>query len=125
MVFQDLARSFELSAALQQQIDATFERLGEVRRRQNQYDNPSFQEEQLAADEARRIRLQKAHVDEVIAVGGRILETRVQQLHHYALRRCATYKRHLLRRHPDGAAIIPLLDSAEFGLPSWLQDPAM
>ena len=49
-----------------------------------------------------------------------ILATRVRQLHEHTLRRCGTYKHHLVRKHPDGNALIEFLDLALPTLPGWL-----
>jgi hypothetical protein len=56
----------------------------------------------------------------VIITREQILATRVRQLHEHTLRRCATYRHHLVHKHPDGNALIPLLDLALPTLPDWL-----
>ena len=56
-----------------------------------------------------------------------ILAARVRQLHEHTLRRCGTYRHHLVRKHPDGHALIPFLNLALPALPDWLprHDPGI
>jgi hypothetical protein len=78
-------------------------------------------EEQQAVEKIRALRIEEARLTEMIAAREQILATRVRQLHEHTLRRCGTYMRHLVRRHPDGAALIPFLYLARPALPDWLQ----
>lgn len=71
-------------------------------------------EEQQAVDKVRALRVEKARLAEMIA-------TRVRQLHEHMLRRWATYQRHLVRKHPVGAALIQFLHPALPTLPDWTQ----
>ncbi len=68
----------------------------------------------------RGLRVEEARLTKTIAIREQILATRVRQLHDHALRRCGTYKHHLIRKHPDGNALIPFLDLALPTLPDWL-----
>jgi hypothetical protein len=68
----------------------------------------------------RGLRVEEARITRMILTREQILATRVGQLHEHTLRRCATYKHHLVRRHPDGQALIPFLDLALPALPDWL-----
>jgi len=78
-------------------------------------------EEQQAVEKIRALRIEEARLTEMIAAREQILATRVRQLHEHALRRCGTYMRHLVRKHPDGAALIPFLYLARPALPDWFQ----
>src|ERR1022692_4173863 len=59
----------------------------------------------------------------MITTSRQALATRVQELHDHAMRRCATYLNHLVRRHPHGPALISFLSPALPSLPDWLPDP--
>lgn len=78
-------------------------------------------QEQQALDEARRLRVEEGRLTEAIAARERIASTRVRRLHAHTLRRCATYLRHLVHKHPDGPAVIPVLELALPSLPTWVQ----
>jgi len=77
--------------------------------------------EQQAVDKARRLRIEEARLTEAIAARERIASVRVRRLHQHTRRRCATYQRHLVHHHPDGPAVIPVLDLALPSLPAWVQ----
>lgn len=68
----------------------------------------------------RALRVEEARLTRVIITREQILATRVRQLHEHTLRRCGTYRHHLVRKHPDGNALIPFLDLALPTLPDWL-----
>lgn len=74
----------------------------------------------------RGLRIEEARLARMIITREQIRDTRVRQLHEHTLRRCGTYKHHLVRKHPDGPALIPFLDLALPTLPDWLprHDPA-
>lgn len=76
--------------------------------------------DQQAAEAARGFRVQEARLSETIAARERVLNSRVRQLHAHSLRRCGTYKRHIVHHHPDGTAVIPYLDLALPALPKWV-----
>jgi len=78
--------------------------------------------EHQAAESAREFRVQEARLSETIAARERVLDSRVRQLHAHSLRRCGTYKRHIVHHHPDGSAVIPHLDLALPALPDWMQN---
>jgi len=77
--------------------------------------------EQQAVDEARGLRIEESHLTEAIAARERIASTRVRRLHEHTRRRCATYQRRLVHKHPDGPAVIPVLELALPSLPAWVQ----
>ncbi len=68
----------------------------------------------------RGLRVEEARLTKMITTREQILAARVRQLHEHTLRRCATYRHHLVRKHPDGPALIPFLDLALPTLPDWL-----
>jgi hypothetical protein len=68
----------------------------------------------------RGLRVEEARLTGMIITREQILAARVRQLHEHTLRRCATYKHHLVRKHPDGNALIEFLDLALPTLPDWL-----
>ena len=74
----------------------------------------------------RALRVEEARLTGIIAAREQILAARVRQLHEHTLRRCATYRHHLVRKHPDGNALIPFLNLALPSLPDWVPqaDPA-
>jgi len=76
--------------------------------------------EQKAMKEASDLRKEEAGLSGTITAKERILDSRVRQLHHHSLRRCATYIRHIVHHHPDGSAVIPYLEMARPTLPDWL-----
>ncbi len=82
-------------------------------------------EEQQAAEKVRALRVEEARLTGMITAREQILAARVRQLHEHTLRRCGTYRHHLVRKHPDGAALIPFLNLALPTLPDWLprRDP--
>jgi hypothetical protein len=80
--------------------------------------------EREAIEAMRAMRIEEARLAESISSRERILDSRVRQLHEHTRRRCGTYKQHLVRAHPDGAAVIPYLDLALPQLPGWLRHPA-
>jgi hypothetical protein len=84
---------------------------------------PFLADEQQATADLRALQVEEARLVKVIATRKEILNTRVQQLHKHTLRRCGTYRHHLVRKHPDGAALISFLDLALPSLPDWLQHP--
>jgi CO/xanthine dehydrogenase Mo-binding subunit len=77
-------------------------------------------EEQQALDSARKLRIEDARLAEAIAARERIASTRVRRLYEHTRRRCATYQRHLVHKHPDGSGVIPVLELALPSLPSWV-----
>jgi hypothetical protein len=77
-------------------------------------------EEELAAAKVRALAVEEARLAGLIGAREQMLDTRVRQLHEHTLRRCATYRHHLVRKHPDGNALIPFLDLALPALPDWL-----
>jgi hypothetical protein len=78
-----------------------------------------------ALAELRGQRAEQARLTRMIITRELILTARVRQLHEHTLRRCGTYKHRLVRKHPDGHALIPSLDLALPALPDWLprRDP--
>ena len=68
----------------------------------------------------RALRVEEARLAGMIAAREQILAARVRQLHEHTLRRCGTYRHHLVRKHPDGNALIPFLNLALPALPGWL-----
>ncbi len=76
-------------------------------------------EEQQAAAEVRTLRIEEARLTEMIADREQILASRVRQLHEHTLRRCGTYLHHLVRKHPDGSALIRFLNLALPPLPRY------
>lgn len=77
-------------------------------------------EQQHALDAVRGLYAEEAGLAELIACGERVLSVRVRRLHQHTLRRCGTYKRSLVHKHPDGTAVISLLDLGQPILPDWL-----
>jgi hypothetical protein len=63
-----------------------------------------------------------ARLTGAISARERLTRARVQLHHEHAQRRCRTYERHLVRRHPDGAALIPLLELGRPRLPAWINE---
>jgi hypothetical protein len=91
-------------------------------RRRREFDAEHFKvaaQEEHAVNAAREFRIQEARLSETIAARERVLNSRVRQLHAHSLRRCGTYKRHIIHHHPDGAAVLPYLDLALPTLPDW------
>jgi hypothetical protein len=82
-------------------------------------------EEEQAAARVGALRIEEAQLTEMIARREQDLAARVRRLHEYTLRRCGTYLHHLVRRHPDGAALIPFLNLALPALPDFFhhRDP--
>ncbi len=78
-------------------------------------------EEQLAVDDARGLCIEEGRLAEAIAARERIAATRVRRLHEHTRRRCATYQRRLVHKHPKGPAVIPVLELALPSLPPWVQ----
>jgi hypothetical protein len=74
-----------------------------------------------AVEKARELRVEDAQLSETIAARERVLHSRVHQLHAHTLRRCGTYKRHVVHHHPDGTAVLPYLDLALPSLPDWVE----
>lgn len=102
------------------------ERLVRARRRR-EYDAARTRvlaEEQQAVDDARRLRVEEGRLSAAIAARERIVSTRVRRLHEHTRRRCATYLRRLVHKHPDGPAVIPALELALPSLPAWVQGGA-
>jgi ABC transport system ATP-binding/permease protein len=96
-------------------------------RRQREHDKRRallIAKDQQAGEAVRALRVQQAQLAGVIAARYRILEGRVRQLHEHTWRRSRTYQRHLVRRHPDGQALLPYLDLALPALPDWLTSPS-
>ena len=92
-------------------------------RRQREHDDRRAKvqaELDQALAKLRGLRVEEARLTRMIITREQILATRVRQLHDHALRRCGTYKHHLVRKHPDGNALIPYLDLALPALPDWL-----
>ncbi len=79
-------------------------------------------DDRRARQAAAALRADEAQLGEEIAAKERMLACRVRQLHEHTLRRCGTYKRRLVHKHPDGTALIPCLDLALPSLPGWLDD---
>jgi len=75
--------------------------------------------EEEAAEKGRELRVREAELSAVIAARQQVLESRVRQLFEQLMRRCGTYRRLLVRHHPDGAAVLPYLDLALPSLPDW------
>lgn len=73
-----------------------------------------------AVAKVRAMRVEEARLEGMITSREKILATRVRQLHEHTLRRCATYQHHLVRKHPDGNALIGFLNLALPALPGWL-----
>lgn len=99
-------------------------------RRQREHDTRRGQvqaELDQALAKLRGLRVEEARLTRMIINRELILAARVQQLHEHTLRRCGTYKHHLVRKHPDGQALIPFLDLAIPALPDWLprHDPGI
>lgn len=93
-------------------------------RRQREYDTDRARllaAEQQAVDEARRLRIEEAHLTEAIAARERIASARVRRLYEHTRRRVAIYQRRLVHKHPDGPAVIPVLELALPSLPTWVQ----
>jgi ABC transport system ATP-binding/permease protein len=93
-------------------------------RRQREYDarHAKVQADlEQAAAKLRGLRVEEAQLAGMIITREQILAARIRQLHEHTLRRCGTYTRHLVRKHPDGAALIPFLYLARPGLPDWFQ----
>lgn len=146
-VRQEIAGTEEKADELRKRLSAIPEKLGEdalnlrnaveqhipdelVRtRRQREHDarrgRVQAELDQVLA-KLRGLRVEEARLARMIITREQILVTRVRQLHEHTLRRCATYKHHLVRKHPDGPALIPFLDLALPILPDWLplRDPA-
>ncbi|MGH3219397.1 MAG: hypothetical protein ACRDPY_11925 [Streptosporangiaceae bacterium] len=92
-------------------------------RRQREHDakrGKVLAELEQAADRLRALRVEEARLSMMIDARERILATRVGQLHEHTLRRCGTYRHYLVRKHPDGNALIPFLNLALPTLPDWL-----
>jgi hypothetical protein len=105
--------------AVEQHIDEALVRA----RRQREHDARRAKvlaELEQTAAKVRAMRVEEARLQEVITSREKILVTRVQQLHEHTLRRCATYRHHLVRTHPDGNALIEFLNLALPALPDWL-----
>jgi hypothetical protein len=68
----------------------------------------------------RGLRVEEARLTRMITTREQILAARVRQLHEHTLRRCGTYKHHLVRKHPDGQELISYLDLALPALPDWV-----
>ncbi|UOZ11337.1 hypothetical protein [Amycolatopsis sp. WQ 127309] len=95
-------------------------------RRQREHDrrrNPLVQAEQRAAEQTRALHVELARLQGAIVARKRLTLARIQLHHEHAQRRCRTYERHLVRRHPDGGALIPLLQLARPRLPGWIHEP--
>jgi hypothetical protein len=101
------------------------EELIRARRRREWEDERSklARADQEAAERARQLRVEEARLSETIAARERVLNSRVRQLHAHSLRRCGTYKRHIVHHHPDGTAVLPYLDLALPSLPDWVESP--
>ena len=140
-VGQDIAGAEEKADEIRQRLDAIPEKLDEAAlarrnaveqhipaelvraRRQREHDarRAKVQAElEQALARLRGLRVEEARLTKMIATREQILATRVRQLHEHTLRRCGTYKHHLVRKHPDGQALIPFLDLALPALPDWL-----
>lgn len=78
-------------------------------------------EEQQAIEEGRGLRVEEGRLAEAIDARERIASTRVRRLHEHTRRRCATYQRRLVHKHPEGPAVIPVLELALPSLPAWVQ----
>lgn len=108
-----------LRNAVEQHISETLVRA----RRQREHDAKRAKvaaELQQAVEKVRALRVEQARLLEMITTREQILAARVRQLHEHTLRRCATYRHHLGRKHPDGNALIPYLNLALPSLPDWL-----
>jgi hypothetical protein len=140
-VRQDIACGQEKVSELRKRLDAIPEKLDEAAltrrnaveqhipeelvraRRQREHDarrGKVAAELEQAVARVRGLRVEEARLARMIITREQILATRVRQLHEHTLRRCATYKHHLVRKHPDGSALIPFLDLALPTLPDWL-----
>jgi hypothetical protein len=78
-------------------------------------------EEQQAVGAADDLRVEEARLTAAIDARERIASGRVRRLHEHTRRRCATYQRRLVHKHPKGPAVIPVLELALPSLPSWVQ----
>ncbi|MGK3207302.1 hypothetical protein [Amycolatopsis sp. MEPSY49] len=95
-------------------------------RRQREHNGrrgPLVQEERRAVEQARSLHIELARLQGGIVARKRLTLARIQLHHEHAQRRCRTYERHLVRRHPDGGALIPLLALARPRLPAWVHEP--
>jgi ABC transport system ATP-binding/permease protein len=93
-------------------------------RRQREYDADRARllaAEQEAVNETRTLRIEEARLTEAIAARERIASARVRRLHEHTRRRCATYQRHMVHKHPDGPAVSGILELAPPALPTWVQ----
>jgi hypothetical protein len=77
-------------------------------------------EEEQAVREVRSLTAEEADLAGLVSAREQILAAQIRQLHEHTLRRCATYQHHLVRKHPDGNALIPFLNLARPALPDWL-----
>lgn len=138
---QDIAGSEEKADELRKRLDAIPEKPDEAAltrrnaveqhtdealvraRRQREHDarrGKVLAELEQAVAKVRALRVEEARLTGMITAREQILGARVRQLHEHTLRRCATYRHHLVRKHPDGNALIPFLNLALPTLPDWL-----
>jgi hypothetical protein len=75
-----------------------------------------------ADEEVRTRQGELAEASETIAVRRRALEIRVTRMHAHAMRRRGHYLRHLMRRHPDGLALITYFELTSPHVPDWLEN---
>lgn len=78
-------------------------------------------EDRRAGESVLALRAEEAQLTGAVTTRERIGATRVRRLHEHALRRSRTYERQLVLRHPDGAALLPLLALGRPELPGWVQ----
>jgi len=93
------------------------------KRRRREYDAaraPILAQLRQAEQSVRSLQVEAARLAEVIVARERIRDCRIRQIREHTLRRCGTYKRRLVHKHPDGAAVVPYLDLALPDLPDWL-----
>ena len=70
--------------------------------------------------QARQVELAK--VDETIAVRKHALVIRMTRMRAHAMRRRGQYLRHLMRKHPEGPALVAYFELSSPQLPTWLDN---
>lgn len=69
---------------------------------------------------AEQAELESTRIADRIRIRREVAEVQVAMIEAYVRRRCSTYLAHLVRKHPDGARIGPLLRAGWSERPSWL-----
>lgn len=72
-----------------------------------------------AERELLRLRSTEADLVETIRRSELVAAARARRIHEHTWRRISAYWQHLVRRHPNGAALNAVLDIAEPDLPGW------